>query len=175
MTDFSRLQLCKVKNLNRKLVFLMVGVQLLLATAVLANVQVRIAEALVPSIVSVSSHDVGPTTMLDVVVNHQPPPAIGSSHYVSTVQLQINGTTVDLPQTPQSTETFTVHYSLGSNSNSYSVVARAFCIVHGYSAFSSAVAVPESTNLILVMALTAVTVVIAAKTLGRRASAGVLR
>jgi hypothetical protein len=111
--------------LNRKLLFSIVAVQLLLGTAMFASVQVLTVKALVPSIVSVSYHDVGSTTWLDSVVSHPPPPAIDASHYVSVVQLTINGTTVHLPQETQSAETFTVQYSLGPNTNSYTVSARA--------------------------------------------------
>lgn len=123
--------------MNRKVLFLIFTVQLLIGTVLFMSGQVLTVEALVPSIVSVSSHDVGSTTWVDVVVSHMPPPAISASHYVSVVQLTINGTVVDLPQDPQSTETFTVQYSLGPNTNSYTVTARAMCIVHGYSSQST--------------------------------------
>lgn len=68
------------------------------------------------------------TIWLDIVVSHQPPTAIGASHYVPVVQLEINETTTDLTQEPQNTETFTVQHSLDSNSNTYSVRASAYAI-----------------------------------------------
>ena len=101
------------------------------------------AEALVPNIVSISYHDVGSITWVDITVNHAPPPAIGPSHYVSNILLEVNGTIQDLPQSPQSTETFIVSHSLGSNSNKYSVRALALCNQHGYSNFSGLVVIPE--------------------------------
>jgi hypothetical protein len=116
-------------------VLFLIAVPLLLVTVVFVSVQVLTVEALVPSIVNVSSREVGAITWLDIVVSHQPPPAISASHYVSVVQVEVNGTAVDLTQEPQSTETFTVQYSLGSNSNSYSVRVRALCTIHGYSAW----------------------------------------
>ena len=83
-------------KIESQIVVLIVAVQLLLGTAMFMSVQVLTVKALVPSIVSVSYHDVGSTTWLDIVVSHLPPPAIDASHYVSVVQLTINGTTVDL-------------------------------------------------------------------------------
>ena len=164
--------------MNRKLLFSIVAVQLLLGTAMFASVQVLTVKALVPSIVSVSYHDVGSTTWLDIVVSHLPPPAIDASHYVSVVQLTINGTTVDLSQETQSTETFTVQYNLGPNTNSYTVSARALCIVHGYSASSDPIIVSESiTGIIgiLLIVMATATVVAARKTLGRRSGTSALQ
>ena len=131
--------------MNRKVLFLTVAFSLLFATLVFACFQVMTAEALVPSIVNVSFREVGSIVWVDVVISHQPPPAIGASHYVSTVQLEISGAVTDLPQTPQSTTTFTVEYNLGSNTNSYSVRARALCNLHGYSGWSATIAYPTPT------------------------------
>lgn len=124
--------------MNLKLLFLIATVLLLLGSVIYVGFQVPTVEALVPSIVSVSSHDVESITWLDVLVTHQPPPTIDAPHFVSVVQLEINGSTVDLTQGPQSAETFTVQYSLGPNTNSYSVRARALCNLHGYSSWYSA-------------------------------------
>jgi desulfoferrodoxin (superoxide reductase-like protein) len=156
--------------LNRKVLFL-IAVPLLLGIAVSVSVQVPTVEALVPSIESVSFHDEGSTTMLDITVSHVgSPTAIGSGHYVSNIQLEINGTVIDLPQSPQSTETFTVQYSLGSNTDTYTVRARALCNLHGYSAQSGIVTVPESISIVLFIALTTFTVAVAKKSLSRRAN-----
>jgi hypothetical protein len=151
---------------------LIVVVTLLLGTWVFVGVRVLTVEALVPSIVSVEHYDVGSVTWLDVTMHHTPPPALGLSHYVSNVQLEINGSVQDLPQSPQSTETFSVQYSLGPNSDTYSVRARASCIVHGYSEWSNIVTVPEVSLLtvVLLLALITVTGVFAKNTLGRHAS-----
>jgi hypothetical protein len=129
--------------LNRNKFFSVVTFSLLFIAAIFMSVQTLTAKALVPSIVSVTSRDVGSTTWVDVVVFHQSPPTIGPSHYVSNIELEINGTVQDLAQSPQTTETFTVQVSLGPKTNTYLVRARAFCIVHGYSAWSSVISVPE--------------------------------
>jgi hypothetical protein len=130
--------------MNRKTLFLTVAFSLLFGTLGFACFQVLTVEALVPSIVSVSFREVGSTVWVDVVISHQPPPAIDSSHYVSMVQLEINGVGTDLTQSPQSTTTFTVEYNLGSNTGSYSVRARALCTLHGYSGWSATTAYPTS-------------------------------
>jgi hypothetical protein len=129
--------------MSRKVLIVVVAFLLLFGTAVFACVQVLTVDALVPNIVSVSFREVGSDVWVDVVVSHQPPPAISSSHYVSNVQVEVNGVATDLSQSPQSTETFTVEHNLGSSADTYSVRARALCTVHGYSAFSSLVTYPE--------------------------------
>lgn len=138
--------------------------------AVFVGAHIFTSIALVPTIVSVSPRDVGTTAWVDIVVSHVPPPALGPSHYVSNVQLDINGTTVDLPQQPQTTETFTVEYSLGPNTDRYTVAARALCTVHGYSAFSSSAVIPEFPTgalVVLAAALTAALVLFRKKMLGK--------
>ena len=157
--------------MNNKEFFLIVAVTLLLGTLAFMSVQVQTVQALVPTIESVNSHDAGSTTILDITIYHQGSPTpIGPLHFVPVVQLDINGTIVDVTQVAQSTETFTMQYSLGPNTNSYSVRARAFCNAHGYSAQSNPVTVPESIALFLLMVLATVTAVVAKKTLGRYAN-----
>ena len=150
--------------MKRKLHFLIVAASLLLIVAVTLQIQVQTAKALVPSIVSVNTYVVGTSRWVNVTVNHTPPPAIGASHYVSNVQIEVNGTAVDLSQSPQTTETFSVQYNLGPNTNAYSVRARAFCVVHGYSAFSNAITIPEfTTTAFLLMTLLAGVMVLMAR------------
>lgn len=160
--------------MNRKVLLLIVGVQLLLVTAVFVSIQVRRVEALIPNIVSVNPRVVGSTTWVDVVVFHQASPPLSSTHYVSNVRLVINGSTVDLAQTPQNTETFTVSYSLGSNANSYSVSAATLCILHGYGTFSSSVTIPEFLAPVLFILLTAITIIATKKGLSQRENKGAL-
>ena len=156
--------------MNQRIMFLVVAATILVSTTVFVSAQVLKTEALVPSIVSVTSYVVGSTRWVNVTVNHTPPPAIGASHYVSNIQLEINGTAQDLAQSPQTTETFSVQYSLGANSNTYSVRARALCIVHGYSSFSGTVTVPEFPPFaaMVFLLLAAIAVVVFRKSLGSR-------
>lgn len=125
--------------------FVKIGISiLLLATALFFCFQTLTVEALVPTITTVSYHDVGSTTWADITVFHDGSPTpIGAGHYVSNIRLDINGTVQNLAQSPQSSETFTVQYSLGPNSNKYSIRAQALCNQHGYGAYSNIVVVPE--------------------------------
>ena len=151
--------------MNWKVRSLIVAVTLLIGLIVFPSVQVQTVQGLVPGIQSITFHNVGSTTTLDVTVFHQGSPTpIGASHYVSNVQLEINGTVVNLSQSPQSTETFTVQYSLGPNTNTYTVVARALCNVHGYGGNSSPVVVPESISVVLFIVLATVAAIVAKKT-----------
>lgn len=164
-------------RLNQKLLFLASAVILILGILVFVNVKVMNVEALVPSIVGVESYDVGSVTWLNITIHHTPPPALGPSHYVSNVQVEVNGVVEDLSQSPQSTETFSVQYSLGPNSDTYSVRARAYCIVHGYSAWSNMVTVPEISLLtvVLLVALGTVASAIAIPILHRHTNTSVLQ
>jgi len=145
---------------------------LLLGAAILVSVQVLTVEALVPSIVSLDFYSVGSETWVNITINHTPPPALGSGHYVSVVQLEINGTVQDLPQSPQSTNTFVVQHSVGATDDFYVVRARALCNVHGYSTWSNQATIPEYSLpvAVLFIAFATIAVVAAKKTLGRRAS-----
>ena len=128
--------------MNRKVLFFTVVSSLLLGTLLFASVQVLTVEALIPDIVSISFREVESTLWLDVAISHQPLPPISSSHYVTTVELEINGAGTDLTQTPQSTTTFTVQHNLGPNTNTYSVRARALCTPHGYGGWSTTTTYP---------------------------------
>ena len=131
--------------MNHKALVIIVAFSLLFSTVLFTCVQVLTVEALIPSIVSVSFREVESTLWLDVTISHQPLPPLGPSHYVSTVQLEINGAGADLIQTPQSTTIFTVQYNLGPNTNTYSVRARALCIPHGYGGWSATTTYPTPT------------------------------
>jgi hypothetical protein len=163
------------KRLNHGLLFLVSAVILLCGTLVFVSVQVLRVEALVPSIVGVESYDVGSVTWLNITIHHTPPPALGPSHYVSNVQVEVNGVVEDLSQSPQSAETFSVQYSLGPNSETYSVQARAYCIVHGYSAWSNIATVPEISLLtvVLLIALATTSIAIAKPILSRHTNTSI--
>jgi hypothetical protein len=144
--------------MSHRLLFLFIVITLLLDTSVFVSVQILSVKALVPNIVSVESYDVGSVTWVNITIHHTPPPAIGPSHYVSNVQVEVNGVVEDLSQSPQSTETFSVQYSLGPNTDTYSVRARAYCIVHGYSAWSNIETVPEISWLAAVLLIVFATI-----------------
>jgi hypothetical protein len=126
----------------------------LLVSTILMSFQTQHANALIPSIVSISYGTSGTHTILNITVNHTPPPPLGSAHYVSIVEVDVNGTIQDLTQTtPQSTETFTVQYDIGEVSAPLAVRARAHCIVHGWGDWSTTTTVPEYSPFSLALVL----------------------
>lgn len=116
---------------------------LIICASMMSASYIQIASALIPSVVSITPWVSGTHTMLNITITHEPPPTIGPSHYVSTVELDINGTITDLTQSPQSTTTFVVTYDMGEVNETLAVQARAYCIVHGWGAWSSTITVPE--------------------------------
>jgi hypothetical protein len=116
------------------------------------GLQTQPANALVPVVESVTPWTSGTLTILNITITHVGSPPIGPSHYISSVEVDVNGTLNTLPQSiPQSTTTFLVQYDMGVISGTLSVQARAFCIVHGYSSWSNTVIVPEFSFFPLVM------------------------
>ena len=128
----------------------------------LASLQVLTVEAYVPSIASIDYYEIGSIERLNITVFHPPPPAISSGHYISMIQVEVNGTMVDLPQTPQSTNYFVVQYSLGPTSDNYAVRARALCNIHGFSSWSSQVATPEYSLPAATLLITLATIMVVA-------------
>jgi hypothetical protein len=111
---------------------------------ILGSFQTQRVNALIPSIVSISYGTSGTHTILNITVSHAPPPSLGSGHYVSIVEVDVNGTINDLSQTaPQSTDTFTVQYDIGEISAPLAVRTRAFCNIHGWSNWSTTTTIPE--------------------------------
>lgn len=131
--------------------------------AIFLGLQTQRAEALIPGIVSIVPWTSGTHTILNVTINHVGSPIpIGPSHYVSIVELNISGTIHDLNQNPQSTETFVVQYDMGTVSSPVTVRARAYCIIHGWGAWSNAITVPEYTLPWLALFLVASSILVAA-------------
>ena len=149
--------------------FVTVGILALLLYSVLGGIQMLTVKADIPNIVSVVPRNVGSVAWLDITVRHG---GFTSVHYITRVELEINGTTQNLAQSPQSTEIFTVSYDLGSTSNTYSVRARAFCNMHGYSAYSSLATIPEFSLFagVTFLIFATIAIVFSKKTLSRRAS-----
>ena len=135
---------------------------ILLCMSTVAGFRIQIADADIPSIVSVIVWTSGTHTMLNVTITHSPPPTIGPSHYVSIVQVDINGTTTDLAQSPQSTITFNVTYDMGEVTSGSTVRVRAFCTVHGWSDWSNIITVPEYSPSTLLLVLVAAALIMVA-------------
>lgn len=129
------------------------------------GLQTQPVEALIPSIVSVTPWANGTHTILNITITHVGSPIpIGPSHYVSIVEVDVNGTINSLTQsTPQATTTFVVQYDMGEISGTFSVKARAICNVHGPSSWSSPIIVPEYSFLLLILVFMLVTALVVVK------------
>jgi len=127
---------------------------LLFVLTVFIGFQTQPANALVPTVVNVTPWNSGTHTMLNITINHTPPPSLGPSHYVDTVRVEVNGTVHDINQTtPQSTETFMVQYDIGEAALPTTVRVQAHCIVHGWSSWSETMTVPEYSLIFLTLIL----------------------
>ncbi|MDH5461554.1 MAG: hypothetical protein OEZ29_03490 [Candidatus Bathyarchaeota archaeon] len=113
---------------------------LLLTLAATALFHIHPALADVPSVLSIEAWTSETDTVLNITVTHSSPT---SSHYVNTVEVDVNGTIYDIDLAPQSTVTFIVQYDMGELIAEVSVQARAHCNLHGWSDWSSPVVVPE--------------------------------
>ena len=72
-----------------------------LGVAGLASLQVLTVRAYVPTIASIDYYESRSIEWLNITMFHPPPPALSSGHYISLIQVEVNGTVVELPQTPQ--------------------------------------------------------------------------
>lgn len=81
----------------------------------------------VPIILNVEPWINGTDTVLNITVRHLGPT---SSHYINTVEVEIDGVINNLNLNPQTTDTFTVQYNMGELNSELSVRVRAHCVVH---------------------------------------------
>jgi hypothetical protein len=127
---------------------------LFLFPVILVSLQIDHANALFPNVTGITYYKSGTHTILNITINHTPPPSLGPDHYVSIVELDMNGTIQDLSQpTPQATETFLVQQDIGEVAGTLLVRARAYCTVHGWSSWSDTTTVPEYSFLALLSIL----------------------
>ncbi|MEJ2242105.1 MAG: hypothetical protein P8Y18_08185 [Candidatus Bathyarchaeota archaeon] len=117
----------------------------------------------VPSILNVEPWVNGTNTILNITVSHL---GATNSHFINTVQVEIDGVVNNLNLNPQTTDTFIVQYNMGELNSEPTVRVRAHCNVHGYSNWSTAETIPEfeATNpLIIFIILSIITIVLTSK------------
>jgi hypothetical protein len=112
------------------------------------------AEANVPTILQVENISQGSMGRIRLQISHANP---SSSHYVDLVEADVNGQVTPFSLQPQNSDPFTVELDLGQVQGTPNVRARAHCITHGWSDWSSQVSVPEfpATAVAVFMALAA--------------------
>ena len=124
----------------------------LVSVVVLGNV-VKIAVADVPDVLQVEDISQGSTGRIRLQVRHLNP---SGTHYVDTIEVDIDGQIKKFTLQAQSTNPFTVESDLGQFQGRPNVKARAHCTLHGWGPWSNQIQIPEfaevGTTLLLAMA-----------------------
>jgi len=102
-----------------------------------------IAAADVPDVLQIEDISQGSMGKIRLQIRHLNPSA---SHYIDMVEADISGQVSKYSLQPQSTNPFTVELDLGQFQGKPNVKARAHCIIHGWSAWSNQIQIPEFSN-----------------------------
>mgnify|MGYP001105918806 CR=1 FL=1 len=113
------------------------------------------AEANVPTVLQVENISQDSMGRIRLQITHANPSTC--CHYVDLVEVDINGHVKQFSLQPQNSDPFTVELDLGEVQGTPNVRARAHCIIHGWSAWSNQIPVPEfpATAMAVFMALAA--------------------
>jgi desulfoferrodoxin (superoxide reductase-like protein) len=107
---------------------------------VLLFIQFGTVVADVPDVLQIQNISQGSAGRIRLEIRHASP---SSSHYVDTVEVEIEGQVKHFDLQPQSNNPFTVELDLGDIQGTPGVRARAHCNLHGWSAWSNQITVPE--------------------------------
>jgi hypothetical protein len=133
------------------------------ALVVILAIPITPVMADVPDVLTIEPWTSGSDTILNITVRHAAPSGF---HYIDQVEVDIDGSVqvITIPSA-QTTTTFLVQYNMGTVTTTPTVTARARCTVHGWSAWSSPVVVPELSIVLplLLVALTAVLILFRSK------------
>lgn len=102
-----------------------------------------IAVADVPDVLQIEDMSQGSMGKIRLQIRHLDPSSI---HYIDMVEVDINGQFSKFNLQPQSANPFTVELDLGQFQGKPNVKARAHCIIHGWSAWSDQIQIPEFSN-----------------------------
>lgn len=132
---------------------------LFLALTVITGFQINLVLADIPTVKSIEPWTSETDTILNITVRHALPLP---SHYVDKVEVEIDGTVIAVPLTPQSTVTFVEPYNMGEVTDTPTVQARAHCNLHGWSDWSESLEVPEflTISLLLILAIVSIAVLL---------------
>jgi len=113
------------------------------------------AEANVPTVLKVENISQDSMGRIRLQITHANPSTC--CHYVDLVEVDVNGHVTQFSLQPQNSDPFTVELDLGEVQGTPNVRARAHCIIHGWSAWSNQIPVPEfpATAMAVFMALAA--------------------
>jgi len=113
------------------------------------------AEANVPTVLQVENISQDTMGKIRLRISHANPSTC--CHYVDLIEVDVNGQVTQFSQQPQNSDPFNVELALGQVQGTPNVRARAHCIIHGWSAWSNQIPVPEfpATTMAVFMALAA--------------------
>ena len=96
----------------------------------------------VPTVVQLTSKQEGTNTVLVLNIRHANP---SQSHYVDTVEIEINEKLTRLTLDSQNDQTFKYEYNAGTLDSSASIMARVRCTLHGWSDWTN-LSTPTTTS-----------------------------
>lgn len=105
---------------------------------------IKMVWANVPSVLQIENLSQGTTGRIRLHVSHLGPTA---SHFIDLAEVDVSGQVKSFSLQPQNADPFTVELDLGQLQGTPNVKARVRCTVHGWSAWSNEVQVPEFSNL----------------------------
>ncbi len=89
-----------------------------------------------------------------------------SGHYINTVEIDIDGQIKEINLQPQDSNPFVVDFDLGEIQGTPNVRARANCNLHGWSAWSDQIEIPEFPNVMLAILAALTTLLLITKNMG---------
>ena len=107
-------------------------------------IMIPMANANVPTVLQITNISQGSSGRISLQISHSSP---SPSHYVDTVEVDVNGQVKQFSLQPQTSDPFTVELDLGQLQGTANVRARAHCTIHGWGSWSNQIAVPEFSEL----------------------------
>ena len=129
----------KQLNCNLLKIMLLTTISAMAISSVAVNVR-----ADVPQVIQIENISQDSTGMIRLTIAHINPTG---SHYVDTVEVDLNGQVTTRQLQPQSNNPFTIDIEAGQLQQQPNVRVRAHCNLHGWGAWSNTIQVPEFTEI----------------------------
>lgn len=119
-------------------------------SAVVSSSSVKRAKADVPDVLQIENISQDSNGKIRLKIRHANPSIF---HYVDAIDVDVNGKVTQFSLPPYDIDPFTVELDLGEIQGNPTVRAKARCNIHGWSAWSSAVIIPEFSALAMTLSL----------------------
>lgn len=119
-------------------------------SAVVLSNSVKRAKADIPTVLTIENISQDSQGKISLEVRHAVP---SSFHYVNLIEVDVAGQVKQFTQQPQASNPFTVELDLGEIQGTPNVRARARCNLHGWSAWSTAVIIPEFSSIAMTLSM----------------------